>query len=274
MSATSFIQMVRAELLRLRRNTAMMTLAGVLTIGVVVLYFGLSEIEHLTDPGSYGPAGGIDRFNDATILLSIWFGALAAILVGTEAGTSDLSSGVFRDMVVTGRERLWLFAVRVPAALIVTLAFGAVALALSLGATYAFAGGAVVRASAAPGAGPFAAPGAGYVADSVLWVVGAEAVLCVIAVGLGSLTGSRAASLTTLIGWQLIAGRLLARIAFLGSARDLMIPNVALGSLKPGQPLPDTDGLTMSAGAAVVVLALWLGGWLAAGAWRTGTRDA
>jgi hypothetical protein len=276
---TSFIQMVPAELLRLRRNTAMMTLAGVLTIGVVVLYFGVSEIEHLSDPGSYGPAGGIDRFNDATILLSIWFGALAAILVGTEAGTSDLASGVFRDMVVTGRERLWLFAVRVPAALIVTLGFGALALALSLGATYAFAGsgggfGALVHTVGAPGAGPLAAPGAGYAIDSVLWVVCAEAILCVVAVGLGSLTGSRAASLTMLIGWQLIAGRLLARIAFLGSARDLMIPNVALGSLKPGQPLPDTGGLTMSAGAAVVVLALWLGGWLVAGAWRTRTRDA
>ena len=282
MSATSFVQMVRAELLRLRRNTTMMTIAGVLTIGVVVLYFGVSEIEHLSDPSSYGPAGGINRFDDVTVLLSIYFGALAAILVGTEAGTSDLASGVFRDMVVTGRERLWLFAVRVPAALIVTLAFGALALVLSLGATYAFAGsgGGLQTFAHAIGGGaptatsPFAAPGAGYVVDSVLWVVSAEAVLCVIAVGLGSLTGSRAASLTTLIGWQLIAGRLLARIAFLGSARDLMIPNVALGSLKPGQPLPDTNGLTMSAGAAVVVLALWLGGWLAAGAWRTRTRDA
>ena len=31
-------------------------------------------------------------------------------------------------------------------------------------------------------------------------------------------------------------------ISFLGQARDA-IPNVALGALKPGEPLPDTNGL-------------------------------
>ena len=54
--------------------------------------------------------------------------------------------------------------------------------------------------------------------DSVLWVCGAQALMCVVAVGLGSLTGSRAASLVTLIGWQVIAGRLLAMVSFLGGA--------------------------------------------------------
>ena len=260
MSTTTFLQMVSAELLRIRRRRSIVGIAAFFTVGVTVLYFGISEIQHLADPGRYGPAGGITDFNRATVVLSVFFGALSAILIGTEAGTTDVSSGVFRDVVVTGRERLWLFAVRVPAALIVTLTLCLLSLAVALAADYGFAGG-------------LPTPSAGYAIDSVLWVCAAEALLCVIAVGLGSLTGSRAASLTALIGWQVIAGRLLAMISFLGSARDV-IPNIALGALKPGKSLPDNNGITMSAGLAVAVLALWLVGWVAAGAWRTRTRDA
>ena len=260
MSATTFAQMLSAELLKLRRKRAIMAIAGFFTVGVTVLYFGISEIQHLADPGRYGPAGGLHNFNRATVILSIFFGALTAILVGTEAGTTDTASGVFRDIVVTGRERLWLFAVRVPAALIVTLSFGLLALGISLAAAYGFAGG-------------LPTPGASYAVDSLLWVSGAQALLCVIAVGLGSLTGSRAGSLTALLGWQLIAGRLLAMITFLGGARDV-IPNIALGALKPGEQLPDTNGLTMSTALAVLIVALWAIAWLGLGAWRTRTRDA
>ncbi len=260
MTVTVFVAMVRAELLKLRRRGSIIAIAAFFTIGVVVLYFGISEILHATDSARYGPAGGIDAFNRATVILSVFFGALAAILVGTEAGTTDTASGVFRDIVVTGRERVWLFAVRVPAALIVTLALGLVAVGLAIAAAYGFAGG-------------LATPSASYAVESVLWVCLAEIVMCVIAVGLGSLTGSRAASLTALIGWQVVAGRLLAMLTFLGSARDV-IPNIALGSIKPGERLQDTNGLRMSSELAVIVLAAWLIVWLVLGAWRTRTRDA
>jgi hypothetical protein len=260
MSATTYVQMVRAELLKLRRKRSVIAIAAFFTIGVVLLYFGISAILHATDSAKYGPAGGIVSFNRATVILSVFFGALSAILVGTEAGTTDTASGVFRDIVITGRERLWLFAVRVPAALIVTLALGLLALGISLAAAYGLAGG-------------LTTPDGSYAIDSVLWVCGGEAVLCIIAVGLGSLTGSRAASLTALIGWQVVAGRLLALLTFLGDARDV-IPNIALGALKPGAPLEDTNGLTMSSGLAVLILAAWVVAWLGLGAWRTRTRDA
>ena len=72
-----------------------------------------------------------------------------------------------------------------------------------------------------------------------MWVV----IRCVVAVGLGSFTGSRAASLLMLVGWQVIANRLLAMITFLGGAPDAL-PNVALGAPKPGEALPDVHGLT------------------------------
>ena len=260
MNQRIFIDMVRAELLKLRRRRSIIALATFFTVGIVAIYFGVEVIQHAADPSRYGPAGGLHQYNRAIELLSVFFGALAAILVGTEAGAGDLSTGVFRDLVVTGRSRLWLFAVRVPAALIVSWTLALAALGVSLAATYGFAG-------ASP------TPDGTFVLDSVLWVLAAQGVLCVIAVGLGSLTGSRAASLVTLIGWQLIAGRLLAMASFLGSVRDV-IPNVALGALKPGGPLADTNGLTMGAGLAVAVLVIWACCWLGAGAWRTRTRDA
>ncbi len=50
-------------------------------------------------------------------MIALFFGPLAAMLIGVEAGTGDASAGVFRDLVVTGRSRLALFATRVPAAL-------------------------------------------------------------------------------------------------------------------------------------------------------------
>ena len=47
MSATTFAQMLSAELLKLRRKRAIMAIAGFFTVGVTVLYFGISEIQHL-----------------------------------------------------------------------------------------------------------------------------------------------------------------------------------------------------------------------------------
>jgi hypothetical protein len=260
MSTRIFTQMVGAELLKLRCKHSVVAVATLLSLGIVVIYFGVLEIEHLSSPQQYGPAGGLNHFDHATVLLSVFFGALMAILIGTEAGTTDTASGVFRDLVVTGRPRLWLFAVRVPAALIVTLTIGLVSIGVSIAASFALAGG-------------LPTPSGSFVLYSVLWVCAAEAVMCVIAVGLGGLTGSRASSLTLLIGWQVIAGRLLAMVGSLGSVRDA-IPNVALGALKPGLPLPDSNNLTMAGGLAVAVLLAWVVVWLAAGAWRTRTRDA
>jgi hypothetical protein len=260
MTLVTFRQMVAAELLRLRRRRSVLAIAALFTVGVVLLYFGVSAVQHAANPAQYGPAGGQQNFDRATVILAIFFGALGAFLVGTEAGTADLASGVFRDLVVTGRSRLWLFAVRVPAALIVTLALTLAGLGVALAAAYGLAGG-------------LATPSATFALDSVLWVCCAQALLCVIAVGIGSLTGSRAVSLTLLIGWEVIAARFLPTITFLGDSR-YAIPNIALGGLKPGNPLPDANGLIPSAAVAVLVLAAWAAVTLGLGAWRTRVRDA
>ena len=48
-------------------------------------------------------------------------------------------------------------------------------------------------------------------------------VICAVAVGFASVTTSRPATLTTLIGWQLVASPILANISSLGSARKLIL---------------------------------------------------
>jgi hypothetical protein len=58
------------------------------------------------------------------------FGFIAAATLGTAAATTDLSEGVFRHLVVTGRSRLALYLARIPAGLSIVLPLVAVAFTL------------------------------------------------------------------------------------------------------------------------------------------------
>ncbi len=250
-------RMVAAEVLKLRRNRSLMTFAFLLTSGVIVLVFGYKLVQHATN-AHYGPAGGLHNFGNAAAAIGVYFGALAAILIGGEAGTSDLSSGVFRDLVATGRSRLALFAVRAPAAIIVTLAFSAIAFALTVLATFVFAGSAPT-------------PSASLIGRTAAWIALANVAVAVLAVGFGSLTGSKAVTLTAVIGWQTVASRLLLNVTALGSARDGLL-TTSLDRIAPVTTTHDT--LSMALSTALIVVGVWCIAALAAGAWRTRTMDA
>ena len=43
------------------------------------------------------------------------FGFIVAAVLGAAAGTTDLTEGVFRNLVITGRSRLALYLARIPA---------------------------------------------------------------------------------------------------------------------------------------------------------------
>lgn len=259
MSAVIGRQMFGAEVLKLRRNRGLMAFTLLLTVGVVAIYFGYDAIRHASDPSTYGPAGGTDSFNHAVRAIGVLLGSLAAILIGTEAGTADLSSGVFRDLVSTGRSRLALFAVRAPAAIAVTLVFTLSAIALGVAATFVLAGGQPT-------------PGLSLILQSAGWIALANAVLAVVATGVGSLTGSRGLTLTAVIGWEAIVSQILLNVSSLGSARDGLI-TTSLGQLMPGSGGIGSD-VTMSNSVAVAVLAAWTAAALVVGAWRTVSRDA
>ncbi len=250
-------QLFSAEVLKLRRNRGLMAFTFLLTVGVIALYFGYTAIRHASNPSVYGPAGGITAFQHAVHMLGLYFGALAAILVGTEAGTSDLSSGVFRDLVTTGRSRLALFAVRAPAAVAVSLTFTLAAFLIAVASAFLFAGG-------------LATPSASLIFQSLGWVVVASVVPACLATGVGSLTGSRGLTLTGVIGWEAIVSQMLLNATSLGSLRDVLLP----ASLGQVAPIPTGVPFSMSTGAAVAVIAGWAVVPTVVGAWRTRTRDA
>jgi hypothetical protein len=251
-------RMIGAELLKLGKKRSLLAWAAVLTLGTTAAFFGYNAIQHASDPAHHIAAGGTHAFNRATTILAMWFGSLAAILIGAEAGAADIASGVFRDLVVTGRSRLALFGVRAPAAILVTWAITTAAFALSVIATFAFAGN-------------LATPSASLIIESWLWILAANAIVASIAVGLGSLSGSRPVTLVALIGWQTLATSLLLNTKSLGSARDVVL-NGALSQLKPGAVVG--DGLSMSLGIALVVVIAWVAVFGSLGAWRTQVRDA
>jgi ABC-type transport system involved in multi-copper enzyme maturation permease subunit len=258
MTLTTTRRMVAAEILKLRRNRSLMAFVLLLTSGVIVLVFGYKAIQHATDPSHYGPAGGLDSFSNAAAALGVWFGALAAILIGGEAGTADLNSGVFRDLVATGRSRLALFAVRAPAAIVVTLAFSAVAFALAILATFVFAG-----------SNP--TPDLSLIVRTGGWIALANVAVTTLAVGVGSLTGSRAVTLTAVIGWQTVASQLLLNVTALGSARDGLL-TASLDRIAPVAAARTPLSMTLS--TAAIVVGVWCVAALTVGAWRTATMDA
>ncbi len=256
------IRMSAADFLKLRKRRATSIWTLVLALGPLLLYFTVRAIQHSSDPLKYAPAGGLAGFPDALRLLAIFFGPLAAILIGVEAGTGDVSAGVFRDLVATGRARLALFASRLPAALALCWLVSAAGYALLLVGTFAFASGSPT-------------PGAGLLAEGFGFSLLATGAICAVAVGLASLAASRTVALTVLIGWQMVASPLLAKISSLGSSRDAVLSQ-ALVHFSPVEISGGMHSATvvMSTGTALAVLAAWLIAFLALGAWRTRTMDA
>jgi hypothetical protein len=259
MTLTVTRQMIGAELLKLRRNRGVMAFALVLTVGIVVLWYGYVALRHAGDPLHTPAAGGVGGLRRGILDLGQYFGMLAAVLIGAEAGAADLSSGVFRDLVTTGRSRLALFAVRLPAAAIVTLCMSAAAYGLVLLATFTLAGGTATSS-------------VGLILQGAGWIAVANLAVVAVSVGVGSLTGSRALTLTALIGWLAIVTNILVSVSSLGAARDALL-TPALGQLLPVQGAGDNQ-VVMATGIAVVVILAWLVVPQAVGAWRTRTQDA
>jgi hypothetical protein len=94
----------------------MITLVGV-TIGIPTIFLVIRLLLHAFDPHSYGPAGGFDIFNHLVVGVLYVFGFIVAATLGCTAGSIDLTDGMFRHLVVTGRSRLALYLARIPAGL-------------------------------------------------------------------------------------------------------------------------------------------------------------
>lgn len=262
MSAAVAGRMTSADILKLRKKRGAMIWAALLAIAPVVIYFVAAVIEHASDPAKHGPAGGVSNFSDGLRVVALFFGPLAGLLIGVEAGAGDSAAGVFRDLVVTGRSRVALFASRAPAALAVTWLLAVAAYVVLLIGTFGFAGG-------------LTTPDGSLILNGLGFVLLATAMMCLVAVGFASLTTSKPAAIIALIAWLVVASPLLASIKSLGSSRDWLMSQ-AIAHFSPVHLGEGGHGasVTMSGSKAVVVLAVWLVVFLALGAWRTRTMDA
>ena len=109
-------RLVGAEFLKLRKRRGLVVSGLALTVLPMLVAYTVLLIVHGVNPVKHGPAGGLRNFSDSMDLLMTLSG-IAAILIGATLGAGDLGSGVFRELVVTGRSRLALFGARIPAGL-------------------------------------------------------------------------------------------------------------------------------------------------------------
>jgi hypothetical protein len=229
------MRLVNAEFLKLYRRT-----------GFVLAAFGVTAVPALlmaTIDGRFG-----DHFGVLALLVVV-----AGIMVGSSLGTSDESSGVFRELVATGRPRLDLFAARVPAGLVLVLLSAAAGFVLLAAGSAAQDGGLLIRCAA--------------------WLAVVAAVSFALSLGVASFVGSAAQAIAILLALWLIVTPLVQNAESLEWLKDGLV----ISGLDRIMPAALTEGQvvhSMSLAAAIAGMLAWTVVPLLAGAWRTMTRDA
>ncbi|HWD50774.1 MAG TPA: hypothetical protein VG412_00130 [Acidimicrobiales bacterium] len=122
--------MITTRLMELRKRKGLMIALIVVNIGVPSVFLLVRLLGHALDPNSYGPAGGYDIFTNLVAGVMYVFGFIVAATLGCTAGAVDLTEGMFRHLVVTGRSRLALYLARIPAGLAIIVPMVAVGFAI------------------------------------------------------------------------------------------------------------------------------------------------
>ena len=252
-------RLVTAEFLKLRKRRGLVVSALALTVLPMLVAYTVLLILHAADPAKHGPAGGLENLSGSMELLTTLSG-VAAILIGATLGAGDLGSGVFRELVVTGRSRLALFAARIPAG-------------LGLLWPIVGAGFAVTAIGSTVFAGSLDAPSASLLVESAAWLGLVSGLSLVLALGVASALGSRGTTIGIVLGWQIVAAPVLLQIGALGSLREGLL-GAAIERLEPAALFEGPPIVPMSLAAVALVVVAWTIVPLAIGAWRTCTRDA
>lgn len=330
--------------LELRRRRGLMVAVVLLIFGLPAVILGIRLLFHAIDPASYGPAGSPGVFAGLCGPMAE-FGFIIAATLGTAAGTTDLTEGVFRQLVTTGRSRLALYLARIPAGLaillpLVALAFsvlclvtcfagipqrnvvsldgvsvpahlsegqlerwveqhpGQVAAALRSGAVPLPTKGTTVSGEVDNLYGDYVTaealstdPAINEMVKIGLWIELEVGVGFLVGLGLGSLIGQRTVATIAMIALEIIVTPILANVAIpyfldgqrlvVGIAMDQLRPAglaTALGEHVRGRVLLGGRGVLsippMPTWAMISVIAGWIVGWSAIGAWKMMRRDA
>jgi hypothetical protein len=269
------VALIRAKLLDLRKRRTLMAVTAAFTVGLPVVFYGIRVIYHLTDPAHFGPAGSPSAFATTGTLMAE-FGFIMAVVLGATAGTNDLTDGMFRQLVITGRSRVALYLARIPAGLVILLSLAAVGFTVACLATR------FLTSPAAPGVVTLSA---GALASAGLWLELYLAIGFTVGLGLGVLMGQRTLPVVLLVVLEIIITPALADHAlphfvnverlFVGVAMDQLKPAALAGGVHIGP----TGGVAlvippMPTWAMTVVIIGWIISWLGIGAWKMATRDA
>ena len=109
--------MITTRFMELAKRRGLTITLMLVTIGIPTLFVVIRLILHAAAPKTYGPAGGYDLYTAMVSGVLYVFGFIVAATLGATAGSSDLTDGMFRHLVVTGRSRLALYLARIPAGL-------------------------------------------------------------------------------------------------------------------------------------------------------------
>jgi len=113
--------MIAAKVMELRERRGLMIALIVMSVGFPAVFLLIRLLAHAFAPAANPPAGGDQIFVVLAGGFLPTFGFIVAITVGCTAGSRDLTEGMFRHLVVTGRSRLALYLARIPAGLAVVV---------------------------------------------------------------------------------------------------------------------------------------------------------
>jgi len=118
--------MITTRIMELRKRRGLMIALTLVTIGIPTVFMVIRLLLHAFAPKTYGPAGGYDIYTAMVSGVLYVFGFIVAATLGATAGSADLTDGMFRHLVVTGRSRLAIYVARIPAGLAIILSLVAV----------------------------------------------------------------------------------------------------------------------------------------------------
>jgi hypothetical protein len=113
--------MIATRVMELRRRRGLMIALVAVNIGLPAVFLLIRLLGHAFAPHANPPAGGDQIFVVLAAGFLPTFDFIVAITVGCTAGSRDLTEGMFRHLVVTGRSRLALYLARIPAGLAIVV---------------------------------------------------------------------------------------------------------------------------------------------------------
>jgi hypothetical protein len=113
--------MIATRIMELRKRRGLMITLIVMNIGLPAVFLLIRLLAHAFAPHANPPAGGSMIFVVLAAGFLPTFGFIVATTAGCTAGSRDLTEGMFRHLVVTGRSRLALYLARIPAGLAIVV---------------------------------------------------------------------------------------------------------------------------------------------------------